>query len=81
MRGLRIVSTGRALPEHVVTNEDMSRQVDTSDEWIVSRSGIRERRFCTGEENSAALAAAAAAQAWSAPALTPASLRPVLWPL
>ena len=74
MRGLRIVSTGRALPEHVVTNEDMSRQVDTSDEWIVSRSGIRERRFCTGEENSAALAAAAAAQALERSGIDPGQL-------
>ena len=42
MNGLQILGTGRALPEHVVTNDDLAKIVDTSDEWIVSRTGIRE---------------------------------------
>ena len=45
MNGLQILGTGRALPEHVVTNDDLAKIVDTSDEWIVSRTGIKERRF------------------------------------
>ena len=45
MRGLRIVSTGRCLPARVVTNDDLSRLVDTSDAWILSRTGIGERLF------------------------------------
>ena len=49
MNGLQILGTGRALPEHVVTNDDLAKIVDTSDEWIVSRTGIRERRFSQGE--------------------------------
>ena len=49
MTGLQILGTGRALPPHIVTNDDLSRRVDTNDEWIVTRTGIRERRFAQGE--------------------------------
>ncbi|WP_297719197.1 beta-ketoacyl-ACP synthase III [Intestinimonas sp.] len=49
MKGLKIASTGRALPARVVTNDDMSRLVETSDEWIASRTGIRARHFCERE--------------------------------
>lgn len=45
MKGLKIVSMGSALPENVVTNEDLTKLVDTSDEWITSRTGIKERRI------------------------------------
>ena len=62
MRGIHIVGTGRALPEKILTNEDMSRLVDTSDEWIVTRTGIRQRHICE-EETCASLAAAAAKKA------------------
>ncbi len=51
MSGIHIISTGRAVPEHVVTNEDLSRLVDTNDEWISTRTGIKERHFCTEEKN------------------------------
>lgn len=44
-----ILGTGRCLPEKVMTNEDWAGLVDTSDEWIVSRTGIRSRRFATNE--------------------------------
>ena len=40
-----ILGTGSYVPERVVTNNDMAELVDTSDEWIVSRTGIRERRI------------------------------------
>ena len=43
MKGLRLLATGGALPGRVVTNEDLRRQVDTSDEWITTRTGIRQR--------------------------------------
>ena len=49
MRGLKMISTGRCLPWRSVTNKDMSELVETNDEWIFSRTGIRTRRFC-GEE-------------------------------
>lgn len=45
----RILGTGSALPERVVTNDDLSDFLDTSDEWIFTRTGIKERRICTGE--------------------------------
>lgn len=41
----RIIATGSALPERIVTNDDLSRRMDTSDEWIRTRTGIRERRI------------------------------------
>lgn len=45
----KIIGTGSYAPEHVVTNDDLSKIVDTSDEWISSRTGIKERRISTGE--------------------------------
>jgi 3-oxoacyl-[acyl-carrier-protein] synthase-3 len=45
MRSAIISGTGSALPERVVTNRDLEKTVDTSDEWIVTRTGIRERRI------------------------------------
>ncbi len=45
MTGIRIAGSGIALPDKVVTNEDMAVTLDTSDTWIVERTGIRERRF------------------------------------
>lgn len=49
MNGIKIRSTGRCVPENVVTNFDLSARMDTSDEWITSRTGIRRRRHCTDE--------------------------------
>lgn len=48
MSGVTITGWGRALPERVVTNEDITTLFDTSDEWIFERSGIRSRRAATG---------------------------------
>ena len=45
MRGARILGTGRALPPRVVTNAELTTWMDTTEEWIVQRTGIRERRF------------------------------------
>lgn len=45
----RIIGTGSAVPEQIVTNEDLSKIVETSDEWISSRSGIKERRLAKEE--------------------------------
>ena len=41
----RIIGTGSGIPEHIVTNDYLSTIVDTSDEWIRERTGIRERRI------------------------------------
>ena len=45
MRGIRITGWGIAVPDKVVTNDDMAASLDTSDEWIVERTGIRERHI------------------------------------
>lgn len=46
LSGVRIVGTGSAVPSRLVTNADLERLMDTSDEWIVQRTGIRERHMC-----------------------------------
>ena len=57
--GLHIVGMGHYVPEHVVTNDDLSKIVDTNDEWISSRTGIRRRHFITDEKNQDMAIAAA----------------------
>ncbi|MGL4789971.1 MAG: beta-ketoacyl-ACP synthase III, partial [Anaerotignaceae bacterium] len=59
MKFSKIVSTGAYVPERIVTNDDLAQIVDTTDEWIVSRSGIGNRRF-SDEENTSDLASKAA---------------------
>ena len=56
----RIVSTGRYLPERVMTNDELERMVDTSDEWIRTRTGIAERRIASDDLNAAEMGARAA---------------------
>ncbi len=56
----RILGTGGYLPDRVVTNAELARTVDTSDEWIVSRTGIRERRLAGDRETTCDLAEQAA---------------------
>jgi 3-oxoacyl-[acyl-carrier-protein] synthase III len=51
MSGITIQGTGMYIPEKLVTNDDMAKIVETSDEWISERTGIRERRFSEGEPN------------------------------
>ena len=74
MKGLQLIATGGALPGRTVTNEDLSRMVDTSDEWIASRTGIRTRHWCTDEESAATLAVRAAKQALERSGLSPADI-------
>lgn len=57
----RVIGTGSYAPENLVTNRDMASVVETSDEWISSRTGIKERRICTGETTSEMAAKAAKA--------------------
>ena len=49
MQGVEIVATGRALPKKAVTNDDLARIIDTNDEWIVTRTGIRKRYYCNAD--------------------------------
>jgi 3-oxoacyl-[acyl-carrier-protein] synthase-3 len=60
MRGARILGTGRALPSRVVPNAELTGLMDTSDEWIVQRTGIRERRYAEAGTGTAGLGAEAA---------------------
>jgi 3-oxoacyl-[acyl-carrier-protein] synthase III len=57
---VEIVSTGRFLPERVLTNADLEKMVDTTDQWIHERTGIRERRIADANTGAAEMGAAAA---------------------
>jgi 3-oxoacyl-[acyl-carrier-protein] synthase III len=59
----RIIGTGSYLPEKTLTNADLEKMVDTSDEWIISRSGIRERHIAAADESSSSMAHIAAQRA------------------
>lgn len=70
-RYARIAGLGRYVPSRVVTNADLAQLVDTSDEWIRSRTGIAERRFAADDESTATLAARAGREALAAANLSP----------
>ncbi|QZN94249.1 beta-ketoacyl-ACP synthase III [Symbiopectobacterium purcellii] len=59
----KIIGTGSFLPEQIRTNADLEQLVDTSDEWIVTRTGIRERRIAGPDENVATMGHQAALNA------------------
>src|SRR5687768_7539840 len=69
--GAIIAGTGSFVPEKRLTNEDLSKLVDTNDEWIVQRTGIRERRIAGPGESTATLATGAARRALEAAAMEP----------
>jgi 3-oxoacyl-[acyl-carrier-protein] synthase-3 len=60
IRPVSIVSTGAYVPERILTNAEMEKMVDTTDEWIYSRTGIRERHIARDDEASSDMGAAAA---------------------
>ncbi len=64
--GSIIIGTGSHLPEKRLTNDELSRMVDTNDEWIVQRTGIKERRIASAGESTATLATAASQKALAA---------------
>ncbi|MEA2062785.1 MAG: beta-ketoacyl-ACP synthase III [Gemmatimonadota bacterium] len=68
---LRVVSTGIAVPEKILTNHDLEKMVDTSDEWILTRSGIRERRISGPGVASSDLGTEAARKTLEAAGLKP----------
>ena len=59
-RTVSIIGTGSYLPERVLTNADLEKMVETNDEWIVTRTGIKERRIAADDESTSDLAAKAA---------------------
>ena len=63
MSGIKLLGTGSAVPSKVVTNDDLAKIVDTNDEWISTRTGIRSRRYCAEGESHTSLCLAAARQA------------------
>ena len=69
-----VLGCGHYLPERVLTNEELSQTLDTSDAWIVERTGIRERRIAATNERTSDLALAAARRALDAADVDPASL-------
>lgn len=62
-RRAHVTGWGRYAPSQVLTNRDLERMVDTNDEWIVSRTGIRERRVAAAHETTASMAAVASLRA------------------
>src|SRR6266446_3952987 len=71
LRTVSIVGTGSYVPEKVLTNEDLSRIVDTSDEWITTRTGIKERRIAAKDENTSDMATEAALKALEQAKISP----------
>jgi 3-oxoacyl-[acyl-carrier-protein] synthase-3 len=70
-KSVRISGWGSYVPQRVLTNADLERLVDTSDEWIVTRTGIRERRVAAPHETTATLGAIAAKRAIAVAGVTP----------
>ncbi|HEY3139492.1 MAG TPA: 3-oxoacyl-ACP synthase, partial [Acidimicrobiales bacterium] len=78
MARFAVAGWGTALPERRVTNHDLAQHLDTNDDWIRSRTGIRERRIGNTEESTAPLAVLAAKRALDASGISPAELDAVL---
>jgi 3-oxoacyl-[acyl-carrier-protein] synthase-3 len=73
-----ILGLGAYTPERVMTNEDWGRLVDTTDEWILERTGISRRRFAAEDETTASMAEAAARRALADAGLEPAHLDEII---
>ncbi len=71
MKRAKIVSVGAYAPKHILTNADLAKMVETTDEWIVQRTGIRERHFAEEGEVTSDLAVRAAQQALERANLVP----------
>jgi 3-oxoacyl-[acyl-carrier-protein] synthase-3 len=76
--GTRILGIGSAQPERVVTNDDLSKIMDTNDEWIRERVGIVERRFGDEKDTVVSMAVEAGAKAIAAAGLSPTDLDTVI---
>ena len=78
MKYAHIVGWGSYLPERVLTNDDIAEMVETSDEWIYTRTGIRERRIADTEETTATLAFEAAARALAVADMHPSQIELII---
>ena len=74
MAGTRIAGTGRYLPARILTNDELAQRVATSDEWIRTRTGIRQRHIAAPEEVTSDLALRASRAALAAARMTPADV-------
>lgn len=75
----KIIGTGSYVPEKVLTNQDLEKMVDTNDEWIVSRTGMKERRIARSDEFTSDMGLAAAQKALEASKIAPESLDLILF--
>src|ERR1700738_4022299 len=79
-RTVSIVGHGSFGPEKILTNDDLSKMVDTSDEWITTRTGIKERRVAAKDENTSDMAAKAAVKALEQAKVAPEDVDLILVP-
>jgi 3-oxoacyl-[acyl-carrier-protein] synthase-3 len=70
----RIIGTGSYLPEKILSNKDLEKMMDTTDEWIITRTGIKERRIVAKDERTSDLATKAAINALESAQITPEDL-------
>lgn len=78
IRGTTITGTGMYVPDRVLTNADLASMVDTSDEWIVERTGIRERRIAASDQASSDLALIACRRALAMADVDPADVDQII---
>jgi 3-oxoacyl-[acyl-carrier-protein] synthase-3 len=77
-RTVSIIGTGSYVPDKILTNADLSRIVDTSDEWITTRTGIKERRIAGKDEHTSDMASKAALKALEQAKISPADVDLIL---
>jgi 3-oxoacyl-[acyl-carrier-protein] synthase-3 len=75
----RLLGIGMSVPERVVTNHELATMMETSNEWIIERTGIEERRWVSEGETGATLAAAAAQQAISRAGISPRDIDMIIY--
>ena len=78
MKYAHIIGWGKYLPQRVLTNQEISKTVDTTHEWIVARTGIHERRIAGTRETTATLAFEAAARALFVAGLHPSDVELII---
>ena len=77
-KNVGMLSVGAYRPERVVSNDEICQNIDSSDEWIYSRTGIKTRRFAADDESAASMATEAGRRAISIASLTPADIDGVI---
>src|SRR5207245_286607 len=77
-RTVSIIGTGSYVPQKILTNEDLSRMVDTSDDWIITRTGIKQRRIAAKDEHTSDMAAKAALKAIEQAKISPREINLIL---